>query len=230
MSLIRTVSLFALLSVALTAAPRVAAAGYAFIEGYNVLDTNNAPVFATGDVGTNFAATAGQERDIAVDSARGIIYMARGGATTADRPGGVTGIAAMVVTNGARAGSNFRDTGLIVAASGQPAMAFCQSLAYDADADKLWVFGGTAATTTPNIMSAPGGTLGGAPDGDGIAAVNAALIREFQADSALTRGGAQRGFAVRTVDGVTSVYLAMGSHVQAWRNDQSTNGTGTNSP
>jgi hypothetical protein len=229
-STIRSVLLLSLASIAFLAVPRLSAAGYIFVEGYNVLDTNNAPVFATGDIGTNFAATAGQERDIAVDSARGIIYIARGLGTVSDGRVGVgAAISCIVVTNGARAGSNFRDTGVMAPASGQPALGFCQSLAYDRDSDKLWVFGGTAATTTPNIMSVPGGTLGGAPDGDAINAINAALVREFQADNSLARGGAQRGFAVRTVDGVTTVFLGMGSHVQAWRNDQSTNGTGTNS-
>src|SRR6185503_6433010 len=114
----------------------VAAAGYSFVEGYNVLDTNNAPA-----VGTNFAATAGLERDIAVDSARGIIYMARGATTGASgapdgRPGGIAGVAAIIATNGARVGSNFRDTGLITAAGGQTAVGFHQSLAFDPVSDK----------------------------------------------------------------------------------------------
>ena len=218
--------------MALIALPRAAAAGYTFVEGYNVLDTNNAPVFATGDVGTNFAATAGLERDIAVDARRGIIYIARGLTTSADRPGGGIGIAAIVVTNGARAGSNFRDTGLIV--SGGAPLAWCQSLAYDAGSDKLWVLGGPLGAN-PTILTASGGTLGGAPDGDGIAVQNAALVREFQVNANLpdvfaphTRGGQPRGFAVRTVGTNTTVYLGMGNHVEAWSNDQST--ANTNSP
>ena len=120
-------------------------------------------------------------------------------------------------------------------------MSFAQSLAYDAVSDKLWVFGG-GAVATPVIFSAPGGTLGGAPDGDGIASVNAILTQAFRVDTNLTetgvyqpgvngppaRGGAPRGFAVRTVGGVTTVYLGMGNHVQAWSNDQELGGT--NSP
>ncbi len=204
------------------------AAGYQFVQGYNVLDTNNAPT-----IGANYAATAGQERDIAVDAARGIIYQARGSATTADRPGGVIGIAAIVVTNGAFAGSNFRDTGLIIA-NGSPALAWCQSLAYDAVADKLWVFGGPL-NSSPNVFFAPGGTLGGAPAGGDPAAANPVLTRAFNVDTNLldvgvyvsptvttngvpARGGIPRGFAVRTVGTNTTVYLGMGHHVQAWSN------------
>ncbi len=213
---------------------------YNFVEGYNVLDTNNAP-----GIGTNYAATSGAERDIGVDTARGIIYMARGTLTGAagpdGRPNGVIGIAAIVVTNGARAGSNFRDTGLINApASG---LGFCQSLAFDPVGDKLWVFGSPIGAN-PNVWFANGGTLGGAPDGDNPGAPNSALVKAFQVDTnlldpgvyvnpqvstngALQRGGQPRGFAVRTVGTNTTVYLGMGNHVEAWSNDQPL--TGTNS-
>jgi hypothetical protein len=228
------VALFTAFALSTASSSLFAATGYSFVEGYNVLDTNNAPVFSTGAVGTNFAGTAGQERDIAVDEARGIIYLARGQSTINDRPGGVIGIAAIVVTNGARAGSNFRDTGLIVA-SGSPALNWCQSLAYDKASDKLWVLGGSIGAT-PNIYSAAGGTLGGAPNGDGIASANAGLARAFQVSAGLPdvlsngypRGGQPRGFAVRTVAGVTTLYLGMGNHVQAWSNDQPL--ANTNSP
>jgi len=212
-----------------------ARAAYSFVEGYNVLDTNNAP-----SIGTNFAATSGFERDIAVDSARGIIYIARGQQTTTDgRVGGVAGIAAIVVTNGARAGSNFRDTGLI-----DPVNNWCQSLAYDPVGDRIWVLGGSIGAS-PIIYSAPGGTLGGAPNGDGIASPSSAFVQAFRVNTNLLetgvyvspevstngipgRGGTPRGFAVRTAGGVTTVYLGMGNHVQAWSNDQPL--TGTNSP
>ena len=228
------VAFWAAATLTATSSSLFAAAGYSFVEGYNVLDTNNAPVFSTGTVGTNFAGTSGQERDIAVDEARGIIYLARGQSTINDRPGGVIGIAAIVVTNGARAGSNFRDTGLITA-SGSPALNWCQSLAYDKTSDKLWVLGGSIGAV-PNIYSAPGGTLGGAPNGDGIANANAALVRAFQVSAGLPdvisngypRGGQPRGFAVRTVGSVTTLYLGMGNHVQAWSNDQPLENT--NSP
>ena len=115
--------LFALIaSAAWLVSPHVLAAPYTLVEGYNVLDTVNAPA-----IGTNFAATSGQERDIAVDAARGIVYMARGLTTTADgRPGGSIAISAIVVTNDALPGSNYRDTGLITSPGG-----WCQSLAYD---------------------------------------------------------------------------------------------------
>jgi hypothetical protein len=202
--------------LALAAAPRAEAAAYAFVEAYNVLDTNNAP-----SIGANYAATAGQERDIGVDEARGIIYMARGTTTTADGRS-VVGIAAIVVTNGARLGSNFRDTGLITATNTGPGLGFCQSLAYDLVSDKVWVLGAPIGAN-PNIFSAPGGTLGGSPDGDNVGAQNGALVREFQVDD-IGRGGTPRGLAVRTAGGVTTVYLAMGSHVQAWSNDQDTQG------
>ncbi len=219
--------LFAILVLPLTSLP-ARAAGYQFVEGYNVLDTNQAPT-----IGTNYAATAGLERDIAVDAARGIIYQARGSTTAADRPGGTIGIAAIVVTNGAFAGSNFRDTGLITA-SGAPALQWCQSLAYDAVSDKLWVFGGPL-NASPNVFFAPGGTLGGASAGGDPAALNAVLTRAFNVDTNLldvgvyvsptvttngvpARGGIPRGFAVRTVGTNTTVYLGMGNHVQAWSN------------
>jgi hypothetical protein len=219
------------------------AAVYTLVEGYNVLDTNNAPVFATGAIGTNYAGTAGQERDIAVDGQRGIIYLARG---TGGVPDGRTGtaaqllnISAIVVTNGAREGSNFRDTGLVGPVSGS--LQFCQSLAYDAVSDKLWVLGGPLGAAA-NVYSAPGGTLGGAPNGDGISSINAALTRAFTLDTNLletgvyqpglagpaNRGGQPRGFAVRTVGTNTTVYVGMGNHVEAWRNDQPLEGT--NSP
>lgn len=242
MLVMRYCALVLLTTVLLLHSPHASAAtGYSFVEGYNVLDTNNAPIFETGILGTNFAGTAGQERDIAVDSARGIIYMARGSTTINDRPSGVVGIAAIVVTNGARAGSNFRDTGLIVSAGGQPALSFHQSLAFDPVSDKLWVFGG-GAVSTPIVFTANGGTLGGAPNGDGIVAQNAVLTQAFRVDTNLTetgvyapgvngppaRGGAPRGFAVRTANGVTTVYLGMGNHVQAWSNDQPLENT--NSP
>src|SRR6185503_10412548 len=47
-------------------------------------------------------------------------------------------------------------------------------------------------------------------------------------NGAPARLGGQRGFAVRTANGVTTVYLGMGNHVQAWSNDQPL--TNTNSP
>lgn len=235
-------------SIALTflAVPNAPGAAYRFLEGYNVLDTNNAPIFATGDIGTNFAATAGQERDIAVDAARGIIYIGRGQGTVPDgRTGAGAAISAFVVTNDARPGSNFRDTGLIGPASGQGALSWCQSLAYDPGSDKLWVLGSPLGAN-PIIFTAPGGTLGGAPNGDGISSINQAFTRAFQVDTNLLetgvyvsptvstngipgRGGQPRGFAVRTVNGTnTTVFIGMGSHVQAWRNDQP--GAGPNSP
>src|ERR1043166_6521525 len=163
-----------------------AAVGYSFVEGYNVLDTNNAPVFSTGSVGTNFAGTAGQERDIAVDSVRGIIYIPRGQNTVPHGRSGFSGapISAFVVTNGARVGSNFRDTGLIGPVSGQPTLTWCQSLAYDPGSDKLWVLGSPLGAN-PVIFNAPGGTLGGAPAGDGINSVNAAFVKAFQLDTNL---------------------------------------------
>ena len=129
--MVRNVLLLLLAALALATTPRArAAAGYQFVEGYNVLDTNNAPEFAIGITGANFAGTAGQERDITLDQACGIIHLARGSTTINDRPSGVIGVAAIIVTNGARAGSNFRATGLIVSAAGQPVLSFHQSLAY----------------------------------------------------------------------------------------------------
>jgi hypothetical protein len=231
---IRNFVLAALVAVSFLSVSTASAAGYSFVEGYNVLDDANSP-----GIGALLGATSGLERDIAVDSARGIIYIARGQTTTADRSGGVIGISAIVITNGAQAGSNYRDTGLIVA-SGTPALGWCQSLAYDPVSDKLWVLG-APLSSNPNIFSAPGGSLGGAPNGGNPAAQNAALTRVFQVDTNLldvgvyvsptvstngvpARGGAPRGFAVRTVGTNTTVYLGMGNHVQAWSNTGS-NGT-----
>ena len=220
--MLRKIALLAMMSAVLALLPRGSAA-YRFEEGYNVLDTNNFP-----GVGTNFAGTSGLERDIAVDAARGIIYIARGSSTTQDGRSAI-GIAAIVVTNGARAGSNFRDTGLIASPNG-----WCQSLAYDPGSDKLWVLGGPIGAN-PIIYSAPGGTLGGAPNGDGPNTANSALVQAFQVNANLpdqiaphTRGGQPRGFAVRTFGTNTTVYLGMGNHVQAWRNDQPLQNT--NSP
>ncbi|HWN97098.1 MAG TPA: hypothetical protein VNT99_18860, partial [Methylomirabilota bacterium] len=232
--------LFAGLIFGAVMAPSRGLAAYNFVEGYNVIDTANDPA-----IGANFAATAGQERDIAVDAARGIIYMARGQGTVADGRTGVSAaIAAIVITNGALPGSNFRDTGVIGPATGQPTLTWCQSLAYDPVSDKLWVLGSPLGKN-PVIFSAPGGTLGGAPDGGNISAINGAFVRAFQVDTNLldvgvyvspsvstngipSREGAPRGFAVRTVGTNTTVYLGMGNHVQAWSNDQPTDGT--NSP
>jgi hypothetical protein len=228
MLVMRHCALVLLATVLLLHSPHASAAtGYSFVEGYNVLDEGNSP-----GIGALLGATAGLERDIAVDATRGIIYQARGLTTTADRGGGVIGIAAIVVTNGALPGSNFRDTGLI--AGGNPVLGWCQSLAYDAVSDRLWVLGGPL-NASPNIYFVPGGTLGGAPGGGNPAAVNAALTRAFTVDTNLldvgvyvsttvstngvpSRGGAPRGFAVRTVGTNTTVYLGMGNHVQAWSN------------
>ncbi len=231
----RALTLVLAVSAGLLAVPSGFAAGYQFLEGYNVLDTNNAPIFSGGAIGTNFAGTAGQERDIGVDSARGIIYIGHGLGSVPDGRGSSTAISAFVVTNEARPGSNFRDTGLIGPAAGQGTMTFNQSLVFDVGSDKLWVLGSPLGAN-PILWSAPGGTVGGAPNGDGISAVNAALTKAFQLDTNLLevgvyvpgvaglagRGGQPRGLAVRTVHGTnTTVYVGMGNHVQAWINDQS---------
>ncbi len=213
------------------------AAGYSFVEGYNVIDTNNLAA-----VGVNFAGTAGFERDIAVDQARGIIYIARGLSAAQDGRTAV-GIAAIVITNGGGYnGSNFRDTGLLVGGAGQGSLSWCQSLAYDPVSDRLWVLGGPL-NSAPVIFSAPGGTLGGAPAGGDPAAQNAVLTKAFQVDTNLldggvyvsptvstngspARGGTPRGFAVRTTGTTnTTVYLGMGNRVEAWSNDQPTDST-----
>ena len=153
MSMIRRcVRLFLVLALPLTSLPARAAAGYQFVEGYNVLDTNNNPGFTGTAGGTNYAGTAAQERDIAVDSARGIIYIGHGTGGVPDGRGPTTHISAFVVTNGARAGSNFRDTGLIGPASGQPTLTFNQSLAYDVGSDKLWVLG-SPLNATPVVRA-----------------------------------------------------------------------------
>ncbi len=232
----RTLTLLALAALTLLPPQVARAAGYQFLEGYNVLDTNNAPA-----VGTNFGGTAAQERDIGVDAARGIIYIGHGTGGVPDGRGPTTHISAFVVTNEARAGSNFRDTGLIGPAVGQPTLTFNQSLAYDVGSDKLWVLG-SPINATPVVFFANGGTLGGAPNGDGISTINPALTKAFQLDTNLLdvgvyapgvaglpgRGGVGRGMTVRTVGGVTTLYIGMGNHVQAWSNDQPL--TGTNSP
>jgi hypothetical protein len=211
--MLRNILLLTMLSAVLTLLPRASAA-YRFEEGYNVLDTNNFP-----GVGTNFGGTSGLERDIAVDASRGIIYIARGNSVTNDGRNAI-GIAAIVVTNGARAGSNFRDTGLITSPNG-----WCQSLAFDPASDKLWVLGGPIGAN-PIIYTAPGGTLGGAPNGNGQNSPNPALVQAFQVSNNLPDGfaphnrvGQPRGFAVRTVGSTTTVYLGMGNHVEAWSND-----------
>jgi hypothetical protein len=220
-------------------APRGLAAPYTLVEGYNVLDNANLPGLAAAD----FAATSGQERDIAVDAKRGIIYIARGLTSHLDGRGSVNGgrgIAAIVATNNAFPGSNYRDTGII-----EPAGGWCQSLAYDPGSDQIWVLGGPL-NASPTVYVAPGGTLGGAPNGGSPMSVNSAFVQAFKVDTNLldvgvyvnatvstngtpSRGGAPRGFAVRTVNGTnTTVYIGMGNHVQAWSNDQPLDGT--NSP
>lgn len=104
----QTLALLALAAFTLLPPPAARAAGYQFLEGYNVLDTNNNPGFTGTAGGTNYAGTAAQERDIGVDVARGIIYIGHGTGGVPDGRGPTTNISAIVVTNGARAGSNFR--------------------------------------------------------------------------------------------------------------------------
>src|SRR5687767_7540758 len=89
------VALLAAVTLTATSSSLFAANGYSFVEGYNVLDTNNAPFFTGSPGGTNYAGTAAQERDIAVDSARGIIYIPRG---TGGVPDGRTGFSGTPVS------------------------------------------------------------------------------------------------------------------------------------
>ncbi|MDB6108860.1 MAG: hypothetical protein JWR69_610 [Pedosphaera sp.] len=205
--------------------PSTFAAPYTFIEGYTVLDETTSP-----GIGSNLGQTCAAERDIAVDSARNIIYIGRGNiinsaSPTDGRSTTIQGLAAIVIANNANGA--YTDTGLIVAAANQPALSFHQALAYDPTADKLFVFGG-GAVATPVLFSAPGGTLGGAPAGGDTGATNGILLKEFQvatnqdsaAASTTSRGGTPRNLAIRTSGGVTTAYLAMGNHAQAWSNDE----------
>lgn len=219
-----------------------AAAGvnYTFLRGFNVLDVANdntgAIVDQTSDL---FAATVGNERDIAYDAKRGILYIARGNLTTGDgRQNGQRGISAIklqpivnsVNPNAPGAGSSYTDTGLITAPAdetGRKGLGFVQGLYFDPVTDALYVLSGEpegGPSATPRVYTAPGGTLGGAPNGGNTSAENTALRLLFQVTddggpNGQPLGGQNRGLCVRTVGGVTWVYMAMGQHADVWNNE-----------
>lgn len=200
------------------------AAPYTFLEGYNVTDEANLP-----GVGTNLAATAGQERGFGVDVENGIIYLARGSITTQDgRTNTAIGPFAVIsVTNGF-GGSNFKDTGLLGEKTNNPALFFSNGEILPNYISNRFLF--QAQGTNPVdflsvIYSAPRGTLGGAPAGGDPSALNRALSAELYIPNDLTnangntREGIPRGIASRTINGVTYVFLALGNHAEGWSND-----------
>jgi len=79
------------------------------------------------------------------------------------------------------------------------------------------------------VYAASLGTLGGLPAGGDPSTANLALTNLFQVPSDLTnltgsaRTGIPRGMAARTDGAVTTVYLAIGNHAEAW-SDDATNG------
>ena len=215
-----------LVSGDITFTTAAAGANYTFLRGFNVLDVANdntgAIVDQTSDL---FAATVGNERDIAYDAQRGILYIARGNLTTGDgRENGQRGISAIklqpiansVNPNAPGAGSNYTDTGLITAPTdetGRKGLGFVQSLYFDPVTDALYVLSGEpegGPSATPRVYTAPGGTLGGAPNGGNTSAENKALKLLFQVTDDGGRngeplGGQNRGLCVRTVGSVTWV-------------------------
>jgi len=221
----------------------VTGANYVFLQGYNVIDVANdntgAIVDQTSDL---FAATVGNERDIAYDAKRRILYIARGNLTTGDgRQNGQRGVAAIKLEpiansanpNAPGAGSNYTDTGLITAApdeTGRGGLGFVQGIYFDPVSDALYVLSGEpdgGPSSTPRIYAAPGGTLGGAPNGGDTSAENKALKLLFQVTNDAgpngePLGGSNRGLCVRTVGGVTWVYMAMGQHADVWNNEGGT--------
>lgn len=206
---------------------------FTFIGGNNVIDIANDN---TGTITSQdhdlFAATVGQERDIAVDPQRGILYVARGAVTNEDgRANGQRGIAAIrlvplsksVNPKAGDAVSNFIDTGLITAPD--PGLGFVQGIYFDPVSDALYVLASDSdrPSATPKVYRAKGGTLGGAPEGGDTSAANPALEFLFQVtdDAGPNKrplGGTNRGIAVLTKGEVTTVYLAMGQHADVWSN------------
>lgn len=208
---------------------KLGAAPYTFLEGYTVLDEANLP-----GVGTNVAFTAGIERGFGVDVDNGIIYISRGFTTTQDGRTNTTAaaFAAITTTNGF-GGGNFTDTGLIAEQAGQPALFFSNGEIVPDLVNNRFFFqaqGTNPVSFLSVVYEAPRGTLGGAPAGGNPSAVNNALTAAFQVDNDLTnangsfRDGIPRGIAARTINGITTVFLALGNHAEAWRND-ATNGS-----
>lgn len=208
----------------------VGAAPYTFVAGYNVLDEGNSP-----GIGTNFGATLGLKYgNFGADLAAGIVYLARDIAATDDgRTNTVPGpVAAIILTNGFN-GANYTDTGLLDAeTNSQPLFGSHGPVVIDAARDRLLVLGdGTNAFDFRGVVySAPLGTLGGAPAGGNPGAAQFALTNLFMVPDDLTnltgssfRAGFPLGMAARTTGGVTTVYLALGNHVEAW-SDDATNG------
>ncbi|MGQ9697038.1 MAG: fibronectin type III domain-containing protein [Armatimonadota bacterium] len=232
-----------LVSGDVTFATAPAGVNYTFLRGFNVLDVANDNTGAIVDQTSElFAATVGNERDIAYDAKRGILYIARGNLTTGDgRENGQRGIAAVKLQpipnsanpNAPGAGSNYTDTGLITAPvdeAGRKGLGFVQSIYFDPVSDALYVLSGEpegGPSSTPRVYTAPGGTLGGAPEGGDTSAENSALRLLFQVTddggpNGEPLGGQNRGLCVRTVGGVTWVYMAMGQHADVWNNEGGT--------
>jgi hypothetical protein len=207
------------------------AAPYTFLAGYNVLDEANSP-----GIGTNFAATTGLKYgNFGADVAGGIVYLSREFTSTADGRTNTTSgpLAVFTVTNGFN-GANYTDTGLLQAeTNSQPIQGSHGPTVIDAAKNRLLVLGdGTNSFDFRGVIYASArGTLGGAPAGGNPGAARPALTNLFQVPNDLTnltgsstRAGVPLGMAARTTGGVTTVYLALGNHVEAWRDD-ATNGS-----
>ena len=202
------------------------AAPYTFISGYNVLDEANSP-----GIGTNLAATAGFERGFGVDVANGIIYLARGFASTQDgRTNTLAGAFDAIVTTNGFNGANYTDTGLIAADANNSAVFFSvgEIVADPAKNRILFQGQGTNASDFLSVIySAPTRSLGGAPAGGNPGALNPVLTNLLTIPNDLTnangtlRSGTPRGFAARTINGVTTIALAYGNHAESWRDDAS---------
>lgn len=205
------------------------AAPYTFLEGYNVTDEANLP-----GVGTNFAVTAGQEHGFGVDLENGIIYLARGSITNQDgRTNSIVGTFAAISTTNGFGGSNFKDTGLLAQDANSPGIFRAIGEIVPDLASNRFFFQGQGTNEVEFlsvIYTAPRGTLGGAPTGGDPSALNPVLTAELYIPNDLTnadgilRSGTRRGLAARTANGVTSIYLALGNHAEAWSND-ATNGS-----
>ncbi|HEY3285324.1 MAG TPA: fibronectin type III domain-containing protein, partial [Armatimonadota bacterium] len=206
----------------------------AYLRGFPDLDVANDTTGGILDpLSDSYGATTGLMAGFAVDEARGLAYLARGPVTTEDgREPGLVGVACLQLSrpldhsmnpasSAAKATSRFTDTGLIVPAIGAPSLRSVAAVAFDAVADRVYVLAESEGGIL--VLSAPGGSVGGAPGGGGVGAANEVLVQELMlpndagpSGSAIA-GTVPRGLTTSTKDGMTTLYLSLGSHAEVWR-------------